>query len=77
MQLEELQKTLTSLLERVQADSQLEEDEKTDLIDLINSVVADPTPNNFDALAIVIDELGKSQEYMAAKEIIQNYNQQN
>ncbi len=71
--MDELGKTLTQLLNQVSTDPNLDDDDKEDLLSLINDVVASPTPNNIEALSIVIEELGKSQEYEAAKEILANY----
>ena len=74
MDTNKLTQTLKSLLDRISNDPQLDDEGKSDLVDLINDVIAEPTPNNLEALALVIEELGKSQEYMAALEIVNEYN---
>ncbi len=71
--MDDLQKTLTNLLTLVTTDPQLDDDDKEDMISLINDVVAEPTPNNLEALAVVVEELGKSQEYVAAQEVLARY----
>lgn len=76
MQPDQLQKTLRDLLVRVQSDTLMDDDDKASLIDLINEVVADPTPENLEALALVLEELGNAQEYTVAKETISNYESQ-
>lgn len=68
--MDELNKTLANLLTLVTNDSNLDDDDKEDMISLINDVVAEPTPNNLEALAVVVEELGKTQEYLAAKEVL-------
>lgn len=75
--MDQIQKTLTDLIEIIKRDSQLDDEGKADLIDLISEVVADPTPNNIEALALTLEELGKSQEYMVAKEMLSNYEAEN
>lgn len=70
---DEIGKVLGKLIERITSDDTLDEEDKAQAVDLINDVVADPTPENLEALALVMEELGKSQEYLAAMDIVQKH----
>ncbi len=70
---DEVSKALQQLLNQVMQDENLDEEDKSQAVDLINDVVANPTPNNLEALALVVEELGKSQEYLAALDIVDKY----
>ncbi len=76
MQYDQLQTTLKQLLDRVLADNQLDEEDKAQLVDLINDFIADPTPANIEAFALILEELGKSQEYLAALEMVEKYKEE-
>lgn len=72
MQPNDLQKQLTSLLEKVRQDDSLGEELQSNLTDLITAASADPTPGNLDALSIVLQKLADANKYMAAMTSIQN-----
>lgn len=72
----EIGETLTKLIGEITNDPSLDDEHKAELIDLINEVVADPTPNNIQALALVMEETGKSQEYSAALDLVNKYSSQ-
>lgn len=68
----DLQKQLTSLLEKVRQDDSLGQELQDNLTDLITATSADPTPGNLEALSIVLQKLADSNKYMAAMTSIQN-----
>jgi len=61
---------LDNLLAQVQDDTGLTDDVKDSLVELIDGVSADPSPDNFKALAIVLEKLADTTQYLSALETI-------
>jgi len=67
-----LSDVLDQIVKTVTADTVLEAETKSSLLDLATEVAADPTPANIDALTLVLKKVGQMESYVAALTSITN-----
>lgn len=54
------------ILDTVNNDPNLDDEMRSEILDLVGLAKADPTPGNMEALAIVFDKLSDANKYMGA-----------
>lgn len=57
---------IKNVIDTVNNDPNLDEEMRTEILDLASLAQADPTPGNLEALAIVFDKLSDANKYMGA-----------
>ncbi len=60
----------SKLLVQVQDDTNLDDETRDSVVELINLVIADPSADNLRALALVLEKLGDTTTYLSALETI-------
>lgn len=72
MDLTTFQSRITQLIEAIKNDSSIPEEVRSSLEDMIMQVSSDPTPENMEALAIVLNKASQTQKYMGSMTELQN-----
>ncbi len=67
-----LQTKLSELLNTIKKDAGLSEELRDSLSDMIMATSAEPTPENLQALSLVLKKAGSTQSYMGAMTELQN-----
>lgn len=70
MDMDEIKQSLDTLVETIETDSLLDDDLRTELLELAQEALGDPTPDNLRALSIVLERLGESEKYMNALDVV-------
>ncbi len=63
---------LTQISDQIQSDPNLDDEVKDSTMELIGLVIADPSADNLRALAIVLEKLGDSVQYLSSLETLKN-----
>lgn len=67
-----LNDTFQQIIDTVNNDPNLDDEMRSEILDLAALAKADPTPGNMDALAIVFEKLSDANKYMGAMTALRN-----